>query len=115
MFRAHHFAFAAFTFLMIPLVPPASAASKGMRMLDTNKDGTIDIDEANTAAAAMFDWLARGLKMADPDKVGTRTKAEYLALVAVWFKAADLDGDGKLDENELYLPAGRKLLKLLRR
>lgn len=115
MLRAPYLAFAAFAVLTIPLVPPASAASKGMQTLDMNKDGTIDINEAKVAAAAMFDWFARELKMADPDKVGTRTKDEYLALVAVWFKAADLDGDGKLDENELRFSAGRKLLKLLRR
>src|SRR5260370_1327489 len=103
MLRASHLAFAAFAVLAIP----AFAASRAMQMLDTNNDGAIDIEEADAAAAAMFDWLAQ-------HKVGSLTKDEYLALVAKWFKAADQDGDGKLDEDELRLPAGRKLQRLLR-
>jgi Ca2+-binding EF-hand superfamily protein len=111
MLRASCLAFAAFAVL----ATPAFAASKAMQMLDTNKDGAIDIKEVDAAAAAMFDWLAQEFKMADPDKVGTLTKDEYLALVARWFSAADQDGNGKLDEDELRLPADRKLQKLLRR
>jgi Ca2+-binding EF-hand superfamily protein len=104
-----------------------------MHILDTDKDGTIDIDEANAAAAALFDELDRDkdgtlsakelhgrfslqeINKADPDHDGTISKDEYLAAVAELYKRADHDGDGTLDEHELASPAGRKLQKLLRR
>ena len=91
------------------------------------------MNEANAAAAALFDQLDRDkdgtldakelhgrlnlheIKKADPDHDGTISKDEYLALVAELFKRADHDGDGTLDERELRSPAGLKLQKLLRR
>jgi Ca2+-binding EF-hand superfamily protein len=134
MLRAHHLALAAFVVLATPFsTTSVFAASRAMHILDTDKDGTIDLKEANAAASALFDRLDRDkdgtldakelhgrvnlqeLKMADPDNDGTLSKDEYLALVARFFKAADHDGDGTLDEKELRSPAGRKLQKLLRR
>lgn len=51
---------------------------------------------------------------ADPDKDTTLTKDEYLALVEKKFKAADSDGDGKLEAKELRRKNGKTLLKLLK-
>ena len=56
----------------------------------------------------------KDLEAADPDKDGTLTKDEYLALVEARFKAADPDNDGKLDAKELNSPAGKDLVKLLK-
>jgi Ca2+-binding EF-hand superfamily protein len=133
MLRAPFLALSAFLLLSAPSGSPAFAASRAMHILDTDKDGTIDMNEANAAAAALFDQLDRDkdgtldakelhgrlnlheIKKADPDHDGTISKDEYLALVAELFKRADHDGDGTLDEHELRSPAGRKLQKLLRR
>ncbi|MBV9139034.1 MAG: EF-hand domain-containing protein [Hyphomicrobiales bacterium] len=136
MFRASCFALSGLlflSFLSAPLCDPAMAASRAMHILDTDKDGTIDTNEANAAASALFDQLDRDrdgtltmrelhgrlnsheFKMADTDHDGTLSKDEYLALVADLFKRADHDGEGTLDEHELRSPAGRKLQKLLRR
>ena len=57
---------------------------------------------------------AKEFAAADPDKDGTLTKDEYLAVVEQRFKAADPDNDGTLDAKELRTSAGRALLKLLR-
>jgi Ca2+-binding EF-hand superfamily protein len=131
MIRVPYLALTAFVALATMAPPPAFAASKAMKMLDTDKDGTISLQEANAAASVTFDWLDRDkngkltakelhgrvnvyeLKEAGTD--GTLSKDQYLALVAKWFKAADHDGNGMLDEQELRAPAGRKLQKLLRR
>jgi hypothetical protein len=133
MLRACSLVLAAFIVLAIPVSSPCFAASRAMHILDTNKDGTVDLIEANAAATALFDQLDRDkdgtldlkelrgrlnlheLKIADPDNDGTLTKEEYLALVAKLFRAADHNGDGKLDEQELRAPAGRRLQKLLSR
>src|SRR6478609_11496227 len=101
---------------------PAAAASKrshAMALLDSDNDGTVDLDEAKKAASALFDKLdkdkdgtldkaelkgrlnAKELAAADPDKDGTLTKDEYLAVVEQRFKAADPDNDGTLDAKEL--------------
>lgn len=110
---------------------PAFAAS-GLKGLDLDADGTLDIEEAKKAAGALFDKLdkdhegtldARELHVrlkkdeinaADPDKDKTLTKDEFLAVVEERFKAADKDADGTLDAKELQAKAGRALLKLLR-
>ena len=70
-----------------------------MKLLDTDNDGTVDLAEAKKAATAEFDKLnkdtdgtldtkeldgrlsKKDLEAADPDKDGTLTKDEYLALV----------------------------------
>jgi hypothetical protein len=112
--------------------PPAWAAPSGvLKVLDSDKDGTVDLAEANTAASSLFDQLdpdkdgtldkrelrgrvtAKEWAVADPDKDGTIDKDEYLAVVAQRFKAADPDNDGTLDAKELKSPAGRSLLRLL--
>jgi Ca2+-binding EF-hand superfamily protein len=107
--------------------PPASA----LQALDTDHDGTVDLNETRTAASALFDRLdgdrdgtldqrelkgrlsAKQLAAADPDHDGTLTKAEYLAIVESRFRAADPDHDGTLDAKELKSPAGQTLLRLV--
>ena len=102
-----------------------------MRLLETDNDGSVDLDEAKKAASALFDKLDRdhegtldrrelGSRLsaaefaaADPDKDGTLSKDEYLKVVENRFKAADPDNDGTLDEKELRSRAGQSLLRLL--
>jgi Ca2+-binding EF-hand superfamily protein len=93
--------FAASVILAAVLSTSAFAASDAIQMLDTNKDGTVDMNEAKAAATALFDRLG-----------GHQERC--LALVEKWFKAADRNGDGKLDGQELNAAAGKRLLKLLR-
>jgi Ca2+-binding EF-hand superfamily protein len=124
--------------LAIPLSPaiivtgasPALAAS-ALQTLDPDKDGTVDLNEAKTAAGALFDSLdvdhdgtldrkelgnrisAADWKIADPDNDKTISKDEYLAFVEVAFKRANPDNDGTIDAKELKTPAGHALLRLL--
>ena len=114
---------------------PAFAKSRhdnALQMLDTDHDGTVDLDEAKKAASALFDKLDRdhdgtldkhelGRRLspkefaaADPDHDGTLSKDEYIAVVEQRFKAANSDNDRTLDEKELSSKAGRNLLRLLR-
>ena len=103
-----------------------------MALLDTDNDGTLDLEEAKKAASALFDRLdkdrdgtldrrelagrlsAKELAAADPDHDATLTKEEYLAVVEQRFRAANPDNDGTIDEKELKTKAGRALLRLLR-
>ena len=103
-----------------------------MAQLDTDNDGTLDLEEAKKAASALFDKLDRDrdgtldrrelagrlsvkeLRAADPDNDGTLTKQEYLALVEQRFRAANPDNDGTIDAKELNSRAGKALLRLLR-
>jgi Ca2+-binding EF-hand superfamily protein len=111
-------------------VSPAFAAS-ALQTLDPDKDGTVDLNEAKTAASALFDKLEKDKDgtldrqelhgripdadwaAADPDNDKTISKDEYLAYVEAIFKKADVDNDGTLDAKELKTPAGRALLRLL--
>ena len=116
-------------------VSPALAeagACPAMTGLDPDKDGTIDLAEAQKAARNVFDKIEhdadktvdakeaegrlskKDLAAADPDNDGTLTKDEYLALVAKRFSAADPDAEGKIDCKELGTPAGEALLKLIK-
>jgi Ca2+-binding EF-hand superfamily protein len=114
------------------MILPAWSAPNGIRMLDTDNDGTVDLAEAKKAASALFDKLerdhdgtldkrelagrlsAKELAAADPDHDGTLTKDEYLAVVEQRFNAANPDKDGTLDAKELNSAAGKALLRLLR-
>jgi Ca2+-binding EF-hand superfamily protein len=108
-----------------------SPANDAISALDTDKDGTVDIEEAETAASQIF-YLsdrdkdgtldinelagrldAAALKDRDADNDGTLDHNEYAKAVAIQFKAADLNGDSKLDSKELNTPAGSALLKLI--
>ena len=112
--------------------PALAAPSRTMRLLDTDNDGTVDLNEARKAATALFEKLDRdhdgtldrrelGGRMsaaefaaADPDNDATLSKDEYMKVVESHFRAADRDNDGTLDEKELGSRAGRSLLQLLR-
>jgi hypothetical protein len=109
----------------------ASAASP-MATYDTDKDGTLDLNEVKSAAGAVFDKLdkdsdttidrkevggrlsAKEFAAGDPDNDHTLTKDEYLAIAEKLFKAADTDNDGTLTAKELHSKAGRALLRLMR-
>jgi Ca2+-binding EF-hand superfamily protein len=111
---------------------PAFAAS-ALKTLDPDKDGTVDLNEAKSAATALFDKLEKDSDgtldrkelhgripdaewaVADPDNDKTISKDEYLAYVEAVFKKADTDNDGTLDAKELKAPAGRALLRLLKK
>lgn len=117
------------------VMTPALAKShrKGpIGLLDTDNDGTVDLDEAKKAASAVFDRLekdndgtldakelrgrltAKELAAADPDNDGTLTKDEYLKVVEQRFKAANPDNDGTIDAKEFKTKAGQALLRLLK-
>jgi Ca2+-binding EF-hand superfamily protein len=118
------------------LIGPASTLARSrnkgtLQLLDTDNDGTVDLNEARTAASALFDKLdadhdgtldrrelrrrinGKDFAAADPDKDGTLTKDEYLAVVEQRFKAADADNDGTLTARELATNSGRALLRML--
>ncbi len=110
---------------------PAFAASV-FSGIDTDSDGTIDLNEAKAAASSVFDKLdanhdgtldraeLRGRVphqdrvIADPDNDKTLSRDEYLNYVEVAFKRADKDGDGTVDAKEARTHAGRLLMRLLR-
>lgn len=139
MRHSSSFAFVYLTAIIALWIAPSSdvwarsaSASKEMRAVDTDNDGTIDLKEAQAAGEATFDKLEKDkdgtlttkelqgrvsrkdLKAADGDRDGTLDKKEYGALVEQRFKAADPDDDGTLDAKELKKPAGRSLMQLLR-
>jgi Ca2+-binding EF-hand superfamily protein len=118
------------TVLTFALSPALAASVFGG--IDTDSEGTIDLNEAKAAASPVFDKLdadhdgtlnraeLRGRipeqdwAIADPDNDKTLTKDEYLKYVEFAFKRADKDGDGTVDAKEARTHAGRLLLRLLR-
>src|SRR5215471_15240905 len=119
--------------LAITLIGIAPAWSQSLlKTLDPDKDGTVDLTEAKTAAGKLFDKLdrdhdgtldrrelggrlnAKDFAAADPDHDGTLDKNEFLALVENRFKAANPDNDGTIDAKELKSSAGRSLVLLLK-
>jgi hypothetical protein len=101
--------------LLIAVAGPAFAASPLMTLLDPDNDGAVDVDEIRAAAATAFDRMMSGYGEAALLSQGAkdRLKSKYIALVIRWFRIADIKGDGRLDEDELRSPAGRKLERLL--
>jgi hypothetical protein len=87
--------------------PAAAAPAHAWDAVDTDHDGTVDLEEAKAAASAVFDKL-------DGDHDGTLDKNEYLAVVEKSFNAANRDNDGTLDAKEFNTKAGRTLLRLLK-
>ncbi len=122
----------AVTALIGAATPARAKDSSLVGQFDTDNDGTVDLAEAKKAGSDLFDKLdtdhdgtltfkelhgrmsRKEFAAADPDKDGTLTKEEYLAVVERRFKAADKDHDGTLDNWEFHTPKGRALVRLLR-
>jgi len=128
-------ALAAAVTVLIGAATPAFARKKNSTLVgqfDLDHDGTVDLAEAKKAASDTFDKLdvnkagklgfqelggrlrRSEFAAADPDKDGTLTKDEYLALVEQRFQAADKDKDGTLSSWEFHTAKGRALVHLLR-
>jgi Ca2+-binding EF-hand superfamily protein len=116
----------------LPFALPLTGQARGaLYGIDTDHDGSIDLDEAKAAASKLFDQLDTdhdgtltrhelwrqlgpdGFRRADTDHDGTLSKDEYLALVAFRFHRADRRGTGVLKPRDLNSAAGVLLLKLL--
>jgi Ca2+-binding EF-hand superfamily protein len=111
---------------------PEELQADPMRAFDIDKDGTLDLAEVKSAAAARFDELnpdqddsldereaapvlqGEAFRQADGNGDGKISKAEYLAYVERMFLLANPDKDGTLDRAELNSEAGRALMRLLR-
>ena len=111
---------------------PEERQSDPLRAFDIDKDGTLDLAEVKSAAAARFDELnpdaddsldereaapvlqGQAFRQADADGDGKVNKAEYLAYAERMFLLANPDKDGTLDRTELASEAGQALLRLLR-
>ncbi len=103
-----------------------------IQQLDTDHDGTLDLNEIKTSADNLFASLekdtdgtldakelrgrlsARDLKAADPDSDKTLTKDELMSYVESLFKDVDADNDGTVDDKELKSGKGKTLLRLTR-
>jgi hypothetical protein len=93
--------------VLLGVAAPAVAASGPVARLDTDNDGTVDLDEAKKAASALFDKL-------DTDNDGTLDLKELKGRVTdKEFKAADPDTDGTVSAAEFKAHAGRSLIQLL--
>ncbi|REF87472.1 EF hand domain-containing protein [Methylovirgula ligni] len=126
--------FGAFGLCTAPLVmlPISSASAAALTAADTDKDGTIDLNEAKAAASVEFDKLDKdkdgtidlkeaahhvskaNFSAANSDNDKTLTKDEYLALVTKLFRAADKENDGTIDSKELHSKAGIELDRAIR-
>lgn len=110
---------------------PEERQSDPMLAYDIDKDGTLDLAEVKSAAAAHFDELnpdnddsldereaapvlkGQEFRQADANGDGKVSKAEYLAYVERAFLLANPDKDATLDRKELASDAGQALLHLL--
>jgi hypothetical protein len=72
-------------------------------------------EEAKAAASVVLDRLSEKELGFASKEARDRFKSKLLDLTVQWFREADHDGDGTLDNDELRSPAGRKLEKLLTR
>jgi len=104
---------------------PAFAQMDLMQFADPNGDGKVTPEEFTAFREGGWSFFSQGaekVKLADldemgkgaftgvkPDADGTVTKAAYMAVTTERFKAADKNGDGTLDRDELnnsVKPAG---------
>ncbi|MCC3247155.1 EF-hand domain-containing protein [Methylocystis sp. WRRC1] len=115
-----------------PVAPALAKKAPPVAALDTDNDGTVDLNELNKSAEELFGKLEtdndgtidrkemqgrvtrKEFTAADPDNDGTLTKDEFLAMVAAMFKEADPDNDGTLDEQEFKSAKGKALLRVTR-
>ncbi|MBG0798476.1 EF-hand domain-containing protein [Methylocystis sp. L43] len=127
--------FGALALAGVTALPATSALAKAtgpVAALDTDDDGTVDLNEINKSATDLFTRLEKDsdgtvdikemkgrvskkdFKTADPDNDGTLSKDEFLAMVSTLFKDADPDNDGTLDAKELASKKGKALLRVTR-
>jgi len=115
-----------------PVSPALAKKPSPVATLDTDNDSTVDLNEINKSAEALFGKLEKDndgtiepkelqgrlskkeFKAADPDNDGTLDKNEFLAVVESLFKAADPDNDGTLDDKEFASKQGKALLRVTR-
>lgn len=113
------------------VLPRVALASDLMEDLDKDHSGSLDLAEVKKAAGKVFDELDKDhggsldrkeigdrisdadFKAADPDKSGTLSRDEFVAVAEKLFKAADSGHDGSLSKDDLKTPAGKALAKLL--
>ena len=127
--------FGALALAGVMALPATSALAKAtgpVAALDTDNDGTVDLNEVNKSATELFTRLEKdsdgtvdfkemkgrvskqGFKTADPDNDGTLSKDEFLVMVAAMFKDADPDSDGTLDAKEIASKKGKALMRVTR-
>jgi Ca2+-binding EF-hand superfamily protein len=127
--------FGALALAGVTALPATSALAKAtgpVAALDTDDDGTVDLNEINKSATDLFTRLEKDsdgtvdikelkgrvskkeFKTADPDNDGTLSKDEFLTMVSSLFKDADPDNDGTLDAKELASKKGKALLRVTR-
>jgi Ca2+-binding EF-hand superfamily protein len=110
----------------------AKSVSSPVEKIDTDNDGTIDLNEIKASAGNLFTSLEkdsdgtldakelrgkiskRDFKAADPDSDGTVSKDELMSYVESLLKASDTDNDGTVDDKELKSKKGQPLLRLVR-
>ncbi len=108
-----------------------ASAATALTAADTDKDGTIDLNEVKAAAAKQFSKLdkdhdgtidlkeaahhvsKKNFVAANPDKDKTLDKDEYVALAVKLFQAAVKDSDGTVDSKELHTTAGIELDRVI--
>ena len=118
--------------LALTAMTTSAAAVSPLSAYDTDKDGTLDLNEIKAAAGAAFDRLDKDkdgtldrkevhlhlsiseFKAADTDNDGTLSKDEFIAIAEKLFHAADKDNDGTLTARELRSVPGHALLRLIR-
>lgn len=116
----------------LPATGALAKATGPVAALDTDNDGTVDLNEINKSATDLFTRLEKDsdgtvdikemkgrvskkeFKEADPDNDGTLSKDEFLGMVSGMFKEADPDNDGTLDAKELASKKGKALLRVTR-
>ncbi|WP_292533918.1 EF-hand domain-containing protein [Methylocystis sp.] len=118
--------------MALPATSTLAKATGPVAALDTDNDGTVDLNEVNKSATELFTRLEKdsdgtvdfkemkgrvskqGFKTADPDNDGTLSKDEFLVMVAAMFKDADPDSDGTLDAKEIASKKGKALMRVTR-
>jgi hypothetical protein len=110
----------------------AAFAQSDLDALDANRDGTVDIEEAETKGRDVFRGLdtdmdgvlsaaeiaarldAGTLAAYDSNANKSLDRNEYAKAIGIEFRNADANGNSRLDADELKSADGEKLLRLVR-